>query len=63
MQHFLDYDPETEALRQEPLSRSLLGPAGQSLAIRFIQWIGTNMGKWVYPRKAPELVRGFALLP
>ena len=56
MQHFLDYDPETEERRAKPLDNNLLGPAGQSLACRFLRWVGDNMGKWKYQRKAPELV-------
>ncbi len=39
-----------------PLDGSLLGDEGLGLAVRFIQWIGTNMKTYNYKGKAKELV-------
>lgn len=56
LQWYLGHDPRTGRKRSRPLDGSLLGDEGLGLAVRFIQWIGTNMKNYKYKGKAKELV-------
>ena len=56
LQWYLGNDPRTGRERRRPLDGSLLGDEGLGLAVRFIQWIGTNMKNYNYKGKAKELV-------
>ncbi|KAK9868889.1 hypothetical protein WJX84_000649 [Apatococcus fuscideae] len=55
LEWYLGNDPRTGRERRRPLDGSLLGNEGLGLAVRFIQWIGTNMKNYNYKGKAKEL--------